>query len=121
MIENTCGTCGKLIRSPDEHRGLQLKCPVCGDGFVAGVEADEEEDDAYGVSGGPAPVQQGSPKPAAKKSDGKKPAAAKKAKPAPEPEEESDVPEGKVECPTCHEHTPADRAQCAYCGDLLKR
>ena len=111
MIANTCGTCGKAIETPADQRGQQRKCPACGDAFIVGMDAPADDSDAYGVAGTPAATAASAPrrKPASKPAD--------KTKAAPNPA----LTPGKVECPTCHEVTAADRPQCGYCGDVLTR
>src|SRR4051812_34744494 len=29
-IEFRCGSCGKMLRAPEEHQGAEARCPVCG-------------------------------------------------------------------------------------------
>lgn len=114
MIVNKCHTCYKEIQSADELRGVKSHCPVCGDLFVVGDDrnlADEE------IALASEPKRVTSPK-AAAKPPATHPSPTAKERVA---DDRSSLPSGKVECPTCHELSPADAQQCPYCNDLIQR
>jgi rRNA maturation endonuclease Nob1 len=110
VIIQVCGTCHKKMSFAPDKAGAKMSCPTCGDPFVVGQAAEEsEEEDAYGLAGAP------KAKKPAPRSAGKSSANLKKVI------EEPELPEGKVECPTCFEAVNADADTCPYCGDLIRR
>jgi predicted RNA-binding Zn-ribbon protein involved in translation (DUF1610 family) len=134
VITQICGTCGKKMQFPHEMGGTQSKCPTCGDGFIIGQAPVDDDDDSYGLAGSAKPKPKKAAQPPIKtsakvsKPTGKTGSSGSKGTtkaPASnelnDDDDESAVPAGKIECPTCHDYVPKDSKTCLYCGDLIDR
>src|SRR6516225_3042956 len=111
----TCPECNKKFKGKEDLHGKKIRCPFCKEPFVV---ADAEEDDEHATI-----PPRGSGKGAAKKADGKAPAALPAGRESDDEFDQASNPYGVTKldlaprCPNCANEMESEEAVvCLFCG-----